>query len=120
MSESITLVLPWPDAELSPNKRDRWRKIEAVPIARNCAYILALEQAEHIGSGLPLKVILQFTPPDKRRYDLDGLISRCKPYLDGICQALRINDYQFTEISATRDNCIVAGGRVVITVAELA
>jgi crossover junction endodeoxyribonuclease RusA len=120
MSETMTIVLPWPDAELSPNGRSHWgKKSSAVSLARHEAYVMALEQREHIGIGEPLTVLLQFTPPDKRRYDLDGLISRCKPYLDGICQALTINDYQFCEIRAVRQADIVPGGRVVITIAEV-
>jgi hypothetical protein len=42
-----------------------------------------------------LQVSLTFIPKDRRHYDLDNLIARCKPYQDGIADALGINDRTF-------------------------
>lgn len=44
----------------------------------------------------PIHVTLTFYPPDKRRRDLDGCISACKAYLDGLADALGVDDSRFT------------------------
>lgn len=41
---------------------------------------------------------LVFHPPTLRPYDLDGLHSRTKSGLDGLCDALGINDRQFRPV----------------------
>ena len=118
MSETLTITLPWPDPALSPNSRDRWGKIKAVSIARNYAYLLACEQPEYIGAGVPLMVVMQFNPPDNKHRDLDNMIAMMKSAVDGICLAKGCNDHQIQEIRAVR-LAVVQGGRVTIGVREV-
>jgi crossover junction endodeoxyribonuclease RusA len=58
---------------------------------------------------------ITFHPPTKRRYDLDGLLTRCKPLLDGFADAIEVNDYRFAMTIRRADP--VAGGQVVIEIA---
>lgn len=57
-----------------------------------------------------------FHPPTRRRFDLDGLLGRCKPMLDGLAQALGVDDYRFA-LTLRRAEPI-KGGRVTITIGE--
>lgn len=43
----------------------------------------------------PINVCLIFCPPDNRRRDIDGALSSCKAYLDGLADGLRVNDNRF-------------------------
>jgi len=102
-----TIVLPWPDARLSPNARTHWaQKARAAKLAREGAHwealkaigimrekapdrVAALKAAERIG------LFLDFYPRDRRRRDDDNLLAMFKPYRDGLADALRIDDSRF-------------------------
>jgi len=121
---AINLVLPWPAASLSPNGRDRWGKIEAVKSARLIAKCSALAldyvsgDAHVFQEETRLQISFIFHPPTHRHYDLDGLVSRCKAYQDGIFDALQNNDNQIEAIEARRKD-VIHGGMVIITVSEV-
>jgi crossover junction endodeoxyribonuclease RusA len=88
-----TLTLPFPDPRLSPNKRsDRRWLTGARNIARNTGYFAAKEAGLRIPDRTPLHLSLTFCPPDNRRRDVDNLLSSCKSVLDGIFQALGVDD----------------------------
>ena len=113
---TITIILAWPSHKLSPNKRGNWRsKASAVKQARMDAGWCALAQAPdaRLPTDAPLSVALVFCPPTARKFDTDGLISRCKPALDGIADALKFNDRQIRTLSGTRGEQ-TPGGRVEI------
>ena len=121
---SITITLPWPDAALSPNSRDRWGKIKAAKDARQSGKITTLRAGYCSTPSDPvftfdarLKISFIFHPPTHRHYDLDGLVTRCKNYQDGIFDALNNNDNQIEVIEA-RLKDVVAGGSVTITISE--
>lgn len=54
-----------------------------------------------------------FNPPDKRRRDLDGMFASAKSGLDGIADALAVNDYRFAFTIRRAEP--VKGGKVVVT-----
>jgi crossover junction endodeoxyribonuclease RusA len=120
----IEILLPWPDKALSPNSRSLWGKIRAVTVARELARMETIN-AISLAPGswkwfvdCQLSATLIFNPPSKRRQDLDGMISRTKPYLDGIFQALCIDDSLICEIVARR-SAPVKGGSVTIEIKRL-
>lgn len=89
----IQIDLPWPSKDLSPNARCHWAvKARAVKKARHEAMWLA--QAFEAPDG-DLNVSLTFAPPDRRRYDDDNLIARMKAGMDGIADALGVDDSKF-------------------------
>jgi crossover junction endodeoxyribonuclease RusA len=95
----IYVTLPWPDRRLSPNARVHWsKKARVSKRARKDAFILTcsaiqLNPLDMLGDTLPLHIT--FRPKDRRRRDEDNLIASMKPYLDGIAQALGVDDSRF-------------------------
>ena len=49
--------------------------------------------------GLTLK--LTFVPPDRRSYDRDNLMARMKSGIDGMCDAIKIDDKVFHTVIST-------------------
>lgn len=113
----LTIELAWPSPDLSPNSRVHFMvRSRAAKKAREEAfwstrYVKPLDWS-HDGSRL--RVALEVRPPDKRHYDLDGILSRCKSALDGIADALSVNDRLFDP--AIRLSEPVRNGRVVVTI----
>lgn len=110
----ITLELPWPSPDLSPNARLHYHaKAKAVSKAREQAgWIAKTVNPEFPEGNIPVSIT--FYPVTKRHYDLDGLLTRCKAFLDGVCDAWQINDRRFRPITLNMGDP-VSGGKVVIT-----
>lgn len=109
----IELMLGWPPSDLSPNKRLHWSKVAKVKAAyREACWALTLEQyrirTERVPTG-NLHLVLEFVPPDRRSYDRDNLVARMKSGLDGVADALKINDKQFTTLTARVDAGQIGG-----------
>ena len=91
----IAVTLPWPPAECSPNSRAHWaNRYRAAKAYRHQGEILAKQAgAEPVPRNTRrLKVQYTFHPPRNGRYDDDNFIARMKPALDGICEAIWIDD----------------------------
>lgn len=95
--QSFAVDLPWPERSLSPNARVHWaKKAKQVKAARALAYWHVMS-----AGGQPLKgrgevhVWINAYPPDRRRRDMDNILASCKAYLDGVAQALRVDDARF-------------------------
>jgi crossover junction endodeoxyribonuclease RusA len=111
-----TVEIPFPPRELSPNGRCHWRvkarvgkdyKKDVFWLCRSAN--LAVESCEKVD------VWLDFYPPDKRHYDADNLVSRLKSGLDGIAEALKINDRKFILHPVLHDE---TGNKVVVKITE--
>jgi hypothetical protein len=105
-------------SELSPNAREHWRaKATVVKSARLMAYALCAENCvkTRADDDEELRIVLTFHPPNKRHFDLDGLITRCKAYQDGVFDYLHLNDNLIVSLEARRGE-VVKGGEVVITI----
>lgn len=90
------IALPWPAKELNPNHRVHWAaKAKHVKAARSAAYWHTEASGAFVeGDGaIPLRVT--FRAPDKRHRDRDNMIAACKSYMDGIADALAVNDRRF-------------------------
>lgn len=92
------VVLPWPSRDLHPNARVHWsRRACAAKAARQAAHLSALE-CQWNRLSLPegrLHVWIDAYPPDRRRRDTDGVLSSLKSALDGLADALGIDDRRF-------------------------
>lgn len=94
--------LPWPPNTLSPNgsQRNFHARTAAKKAYKDAGYIACCEvrskiRLPHEG---PITLELDFVPPPKagaQRLDKDNLIARMKAGLDGIAQALHIDDERF-------------------------
>lgn len=93
-----TITIPWFDKTLHPNARVHYQVLaKAKDKAKHNAYYLALNYKEFVEA--PIAVNLLFNAPDKRHRDLDGCLSACKAALDGIAQAIGVDDKYFRPIT---------------------
>lgn len=108
----IELTLGWPPSGLSPNARLHWAKKAKVKAAyRKACWATVVEQTGNtrLKDPGPLHVVLVFTPPDRRSYDRDNLVARMKAGIDGMCDALMIDDKQFETLTAKLDAGRIGG-----------
>ena len=101
--DRLTIVLPWPDPMLFPNRRrGSFRKFQPlVEAAREMGYYAAKEA---LGRNVMLlqgrtPVKLTFAMPDKRNRDSDGLHGSVKHHMDGIAKALGVDDKLFRPVT---------------------
>ncbi len=100
----ITIDLPWPPRALHPNAaRGHWAK-RAGPTkaSRNDAAWAARSAGVRKIYANSLKVTITFAPPDNRRRDTDGMLSASKAYLDGIADAIGVDDSKW-ELAIKRE-----------------
>lgn len=111
----ITFDLPWPSPKLNPNqsKGMHWAATSALrKKARNDAVwttkgamlqrLLEKLPALDFGKGaIPLTIT--FIQPDRRARDRDNLLAALKPSLDGVADALGVNDSQFEPVTIRRE-----------------
>lgn len=99
---AIMLELPFPPAELNPNKARRLHRMHVAPIAaryKQACRVLALNarrELEKDGATFPLPTpamaIVTFVLATKQRRDLDNLLASFKAGLDGIVAAGLLSD----------------------------
>lgn len=89
------IVLPFPPSSLSGHAKGHWWSTSPV-VAKHRAWAATATMAAKIAVPASGDVLLhvRFVPPD-RRGDRLNYWNRCKPYFDGIAQALGINDARF-------------------------
>jgi crossover junction endodeoxyribonuclease RusA len=102
--ETIIIELPFPDSKLNPNRSNGYHWTESRKqrdIAKQIGYTqarVALDCKEFVPAE-QYALWITFYPPDRRHRDADNLHASMKHYLDGICQALGINDRSFREVT---------------------
>lgn len=112
----LELTLPWPPKDLSPNARVHWAKLAIAKKAYrfDCA-MLAMEQGAKPMQG-PVSALITFYPPDKRQRDWDNQIASIKSLIDGVSDAIKVNDRDFRMTFAFSDQI---GGMVKVKVATV-
>lgn len=113
LTAQLRITLPWPDAKLNPNRSKgmHWAGTAALrKKAREDAWRIssrALAFKTALSTGFqPLgthALSITFVQPDKRARDRDNLLAALKPSLDGMADALGINDSQFDPITIRRE-----------------
>lgn len=114
--KKVEFDLPWPARELSPNARVHW-SVEAKAkkkYRRDCYYVT---RAANVSVSGPITLSFIFYPPHNRGYDKDNLIAQMKSGIDGIADALDIDDRHFHLGSVDLGERVV-GGRVGVSVLE--
>ena len=97
MTDHVALLrLAWPTKPLWANSRVHWAKrSKAVAAYRREAYCLALEQpAVKLKLSRPL-LTFTFHPPDNRRRDIHNMPHTMKATIDGIADAMGVDDQHF-------------------------
>ena len=110
----MTIILSWPPRDLHPNARVHFHaKAKATKAYRYAAWATALGEGPELPEARPIALTVEFSPPDNRRRDVDGLLSSIKAGLDGISDAYGLNDYDINPITIHRLEP-VKGGRVTV------
>lgn len=116
MTDTYLIRLPWPDSRLSTHAKGHWRpKAKATKAARGAACTVARATGLRAAMDRPT---LEFTfyPPDRRRRDLHNMQGMCKAYIDGIADAMGMDDHGFRCVFPDRFEDPIKGGAVLITV----
>ena len=88
-------------------RHDAWlATLAAVPAPRRAELQAATKLRAHV----------RFFPPDNRNRDEDGMVSSVKSQLDGIADALGVNDGRF-RLSHEVEG-VTKGGRVIVEISE--
>lgn len=107
----MIIQLPFPPSELMPNKKNgrHWTSTHDIKTgSREKAHqatknlLGAWKEPE---GNIPLSIL--FLSPDKRHRDLDNLLAASKAALDGIAEALGVDDKRFKPILI---DSVYAGG----------
>lgn len=89
----MNFVLPWPPAKLSPNARLHWaQRNRLVKQFRKACWSTALQQGAKRLDADRLAVHLTFVPPDRRHRDWDNMVASMKSGLDGLVDAIGVDD----------------------------
>ena len=89
------IILPWPPWQLSGHTGVHWRaKATLTKKHREWARLATLEAGVRAPETGDILLRVLFIPPD-RRSDRTNFANRCKPYFDGIADALGVNDRRF-------------------------
>lgn len=124
MTQTITtahILLAWPSKPLWQNRRCHWAvKALATSEARQYAYYASLEaglKKMPTGAGWRHHLSFDFSPPDRRKRDLQNMPATQKAAIDGIADALKVDDSTFKvkwpeEFGPVSDN----GGSVLVVV----
>jgi hypothetical protein len=93
----FTLIdLPWPDRPLWANNRSHWAvKANAVKAARTYAWAAALAAGLRKGAASRPVLAFDFYPPTARLPDMQNMPHTQKAAIDGIADALGIDDRFF-------------------------
>jgi crossover junction endodeoxyribonuclease RusA len=113
----IRIELAWPARPLWANWRGKLRdKISAPKAARHAAWATALSAGiKQAGITRPI-LRFQFHPPTKRLPDLQNMPHTVKAQIDGIADALGIDDKHFLCVWPMQFAEPVKGGKVVVTI----
>lgn len=103
----MIITLPYPPKELMPNRANgkHWgqtKKIKAESKLAACLLTKSALTKHDIKLGDTVPLIITYVRHDRRRIDADGLLSASKHMLDGVAQALKIDDSQFEPITIKR------------------
>lgn len=107
--------LPWPSEPLWQNRRVHWSKrSKATKIARHYAAMAARE------AGVPYlpDAMLEFSfyPPPMSRPDLQNMPATMKAYIDGIADAMKVDDRKFNCVWPSKFGERTKGGAVLVHV----
>jgi crossover junction endodeoxyribonuclease RusA len=128
MPEKLEIRLPWPSRAMSSNARGHWsKKAKAASMYRYTCKMISLETIQAgkwdiqalrdmVAAGTELHVFLDFYPPDRRRRDDNNLPGLFKSGLDGVADALGIDDYLFRTHPFFHRDEVINGGEVRVTI----
>ncbi len=98
----MKIELPWPPTETHPNSRKHWAvKMRVVKNYRHQCYMAARSYRIDPAYEGDFEIKLVFRPKVNRKRDVDNLIAQVKAGLDGLADALQIDDSRFKTLTGT-------------------
>lgn len=92
----MSVQLPWPPAALKPNgSHGHWstKSSAAKKYKADCLVLARAAGIKPIDGAMALRI--EFAPPDKRRRDLDNMLSTFKYGIDAVAEAMGVDDSLF-------------------------
>jgi crossover junction endodeoxyribonuclease RusA len=113
----LTVTFVWPFQELSQNARKHWAVVAKAKKQYRalCGWAAKEAGAKKITADC-LRVHLEFYPPDRRKRDEDNMVAAMKSGLDGLADALGVDDSIFRLTHSVNEQI---GGYVKVTVREV-
>jgi crossover junction endodeoxyribonuclease RusA len=103
---ALTIKLPFPPAELFPNRKNgtHWAATHKIKhkYKEDCFYLTKVQLKEFIWKDGDIRVTLVYVMPDKRHRDADNCLAASKAGLDGVADALIVDDKLFQPITIYR------------------
>jgi crossover junction endodeoxyribonuclease RusA len=95
MSRAVKVELPWLGSEYSAHAKGHWRKKHAITKkARGWARVAA--QSANVPSDHNARLVFAFHPPVRGGLpDCHNMANRVKAYIDGIADAMGVDDRKF-------------------------
>ncbi len=101
---TLVIRLPFPHPDLFPNRRNgtHWTKTKAVKDGQRLAGMLCTKAAmqdqatQNWPEFIPLSLVYML--PDKRKRDADNMLAASKALLDGMAEALGVDDSRFRPV----------------------
>ncbi len=90
------IVFPWPLKELNPNSRVHWAILAKAKKAYRATCFNLTRAAKLKKPNGKIKLEINFYMPDRRHRDLDNMLASMKSGLDGLADALEVNDKHFS------------------------
>lgn len=115
----LSVTFPWPSAKLFPNSkngRHYLTSLDAKVSARGAGLFYtrqAMKQCGPIELGAREPMAVTFRMPNRTRRDMDGMHGAIKHYIDGMAQALGVDDSIFRPvrlddaIDPSKKGCVV-------------
>ena len=94
----MTVMLGWPPKKLSPNAMPHPMELKRLKKTYRLACYFTALQAAGVGKWTKegdIRAHLVFVPPTRHQRDEDNLIDSMKAGLDGLAEALGVNDKRF-------------------------
>jgi len=111
----MRITLPWPDKGLSPNARLHRMAVAGLRKAYRWHCAMAFIERGGRGTGAAHQHLdIIFHPPDRRRRDLDNMLSSIKSGLDGIADVIGVDDSLWS-LTISR-GMVVKGGMVAVII----
>lgn len=113
----MVICLPFPDMSLSPNRKNgkHWTSTKKAKDTRyQCAYYATREAMAHEKPPTHITALeISFIEPDRRKRDLDNMLSSIKQDIDAICAAIGTDDKNFDTVTLKRGYSKSAGSLII-------
>ena len=95
---NLSVTLSYPNSQLSANRKRRFEHLARLRRQQKQEAFVVAKSAGWQGVRADNGLVITFCVPDRRKRDLDNLLSMFKGAIDGISQAMGQDDSSFDDI----------------------